>query len=527
MVLGMYDYVIVGAGSAGCVLANRLSEDPSVTVLLLEAGRDDRLRALQIPAAFSTVFRTEVDWDFRTQAVPALDGRELYWPRGKVLGGSSSINAMIYIRGNPADYDAWRQPGWSYREVLPYFIRSENNERGASAYHGVGGPLDVSDPRHRHPLCTEFIAAAQATGLPANPDFNADSQFGVGFYQLTQRRGRRASAAAAFLKPAQRRTNLTVRTRATAHRVVVEGGRAVGVQFEADGRLTTVRAQREVVVAAGTIGSPALLMHSGIGPADELDRVGVETLVDNPQVGANLADHLAVGVGWSVRGIATMESANNPGNLLRYLAARRGPFCSNIAEVGGFVPGPAGGPPDIQLLAAATFFLDHGLTPAPGPGFSIGTILLTPASRGRIRLASADPADKPLIEAGYLTDQADLPRLVDSLELALDIGAAPPLGSRLGGLYELDGTDRATLTKWVAAKAETMYHPTSTCAMGPVVDPELTVHGVAGLRVADASVLPTVPRGNTNAPTIMVAERAADLITNQAIRQPSPAAAGG
>ena len=517
----MYDYIVVGAGSAGCVLANRLSADPSVKVLLLEAGRDDRLRALAIPAAFSTMFHTEVDWDFYTQAVPALGGRELYWPRGKVLGGSSSINAMIYIRGNPADFDGWGSPGWTYEEVLPYFIRSENNDRGPSPYHGVGGPLDVSDPRHRHPLCTDFLAAAQASGLPLNPDFNAESQIGVGFYQLTQRRGRRASASAAFLKPALRRPNLTVRTRSTAHRVVVEGGRAVGVQFEADGRLNTVRAEREVILSAGAIGSPALLMHSGIGPAEELDRVGIETLVDNKNVGANLADHLAVGIGWSVSGIATMETANNAANLIRYLAARRGPFCSNIAEVGGFLPGPAGGPPDIQLLAAATFFLDHGGTAAPGPGFSMGTILLNPVSRGRITLASADPTAKPLIDAGYLTDPSDLTRLVDALEVILDIAGQQPLAGRLGDRYELTGTDRSSLANWVAVKAETTYHPTSTAAIGAVVDDELSVHGVSGLRVVDASVMPSVPRGNTNAPTIMVAERAADLIANRQLRASS------
>jgi choline dehydrogenase len=506
------DYVIVGAGSAGCVLANRLSADPEVQVTLLEAGGPDTAREIAVPAAFSRTFRTALDWDYRTAPVPALDGRSLYWPRGKVLGGSSSINAMIYIRGNPADYDGWAAPGWSFADVLPYFRRSENNSRGASAYHGVGGPLDVADPRYRHRLCRAFVSAAGLVGLPTNLDFNAEEQAGVGFYQLTQRRGGRASAASAFLRPVRERPNLTVLPHARARQVVFSAGRACAVRASVAGEPATFTAEREVILAAGSVGSPQLLMLSGIGPGAELAALGINPVVDNRQVGANLADHLAVGVSWHVRGVQTMESAGRPDHLLRYLTARRGPLASNIAEAGGFLPGPGGGPPDIQLLAAATFFLDHGLTPPPGPGFSTGAILLAPASRGRLRLASADPGDPPVIEPGYGEAPEDIERLVDGLSVALDICAQAPLARHLGARHELASTDRAALVNLVRTRAETMYHPTSTAAMGKVVDAECRVFGVDALRVVDASVFPTVPRGNTNAPTIMVAERMADLI---------------
>lgn len=518
-----FDYIVVGAGSAGCVLANRLSADPSLRVLLLEAGRDDRVRAVAVPAAFSSLFRTELDWDYLTTPVSELDGRELYWPRGKCLGGSSSINAMIYIRGNPADYDSWPAPGWSYQEVLPYFRRSENNSRGPDAFHGVGGPLDVSDPRFRHPLCAMFVSAAVAAGIPENPDFNGGQQQGAGFYQLTQRRGRRASAATAFLRPVARRRNLEIRPLARVSRVLIEHDRATGVEVLTGPARTTLRAEREVILAAGAIGSPQLLMLSGIGPAAELTALGIPVAVDNDQVGANLADHLAAGVSWQVSGWRTMESAQSLPSLVRYLAARRGPYVSNIAEAGAFLPGPAGAAPDIQLLAAATYFLDHGFTPPPGPGFSMGAILLSPASRGRIRLASADPSAKPLIDPGYLSAPEDLARLVGGLKCVLEIAAQAPLRDQLGDRYELQDISDAALSAWVRAKAETMYHPTSTAAMGQVVDPACRVLGLDALRVVDASVMPSVPRGNTNAPTIMLAERAAEFIAGGALSHPTTA----
>ncbi|MGW1073737.1 GMC family oxidoreductase [Streptomyces sp. NPDC002537] len=506
-----HDYVIVGAGSAGCVLANRLSADPGTRVLLLEAGRDDAVRGIAVPAAFPTLFRTEVDWDHRTRAQARLDGRELYWPAGKVLGGGSSVNAMVYIRGNPADYDGWAARGlrgWAHHDVLPYFTRSEDNTRGADAHHGTGGPLGVGDLRDRHPLSEAFLAAAEAAGLPANPDFNGATQDGVGYYQTTVRRGRRDSTARAFLRPAARRPNLTVRTRTTVRRVLLDHGRAVGVAAELDGRATEFRARREVILAAGTIGSPRLLLLSGIGPAAELAALGIDVAADSPHVGHNLQDHLTVGVGWEVRGIRTMESALRPVNVLRYLGARRGPLASHVVEAGGFV----GALPDLQLHAAPVLFDNHGLTPPPCPGFTIGVSLLTPRSRGTVTLRSADPAAAPVIDPRYGTAPGDLARLVDGLELVLGIGANRPLARHFGGLYELSGTDRAALERWTRARAQTLYHPVGTCALGDVVDDGLRVTGVEALRVCDASVMPVIPRGNTNAPTIMIAEKAADLI---------------
>ncbi|MFF7249391.1 GMC family oxidoreductase [Embleya sp. NPDC008237] len=510
----MHDYVIVGGGSAGCVLANRLSRDPHVNVLLVEAGRDDAVREIGIPAAFSQLFKTDVDWDHHTDAEPVLHDREIYWPAGKVLGGGSSINAMVYIRGNAADYDGWEASGlqgWGYRDVLPYFRRSEHNARGADTYHGTGGPLTVSDLRDRHPLSDAFHASALAVGLSANPDFNGATQDGVGFYQATVRRGRRSGTARTFLRPAARRRNLTVHTRTSVHRVLVERGRAVGVLAEQHGRTVEFRALREVILTAGTIGSPRLLLLSGIGPADELAALGIDVHADNPRVGHNLQDHLTIGAGWEVRGMRTLESARRPVEVLRYLGARRGPLASHVVEAGGFT-GPAGGPPDLQLHAAPVLWDNHGLTPPPCPGFTIGVSLLTPRSRGTITLRSADPTIRPAIAPRYGTEPRDLALLVDGLELAVEIGTSRPLQRHFGGLYGLASTDRPALERWTRARAESIFHPVGTCAMGDVVDETLRVNGVEGLRVCDAAVMPTIPRGNTNAPTVMIAEKAADLI---------------
>jgi len=518
----MYDYVIVGGGTAGAALAARLSDDPALSVLLVEAGGSDTRAEIHIPAAFSKLFETEADWNYHTEPQAAAAGRALYWPRGRVLGGSSSINAMIYIRGHHADYDGWAASGcdgWGFSDVLPYFKRSEDNARGASAYHGVGGPLRVEDPSSPSPVSEAFVEAAEAVGLPRNPDFNGAEQEGAGLYQLTQRGGRRESSATAFLKPARRRPNLTIWTNALAHRVVIEHGRAVGVVVDREGAVQTVRAEREVVLCGGAINTPQLLMLSGIGPADALRRLGVAVVADRPEVGENLQDHLIVGRHYALKEPVSLINAEGLGSFVRYLVGRRGPLASNIAETGLFVRVADGAPaPDIQFHVAPVHFFDHGRTPPTEHGFSIGPTLLTPESRGRLTLRSTDPTEHPALDPRVLTESADVDRLVAGLELAREIAESGPLDRYRGGglLPSPAAEDRAALASYVRETCETLYHPVGTCRMGAdpdsVVDAGLCVRGVEGLRVVDASVMPTVPRGNTNAPTLMIAEKAADLI---------------
>jgi choline dehydrogenase len=519
----MADYVVVGAGSAGCVLAGRLSERPGVSVTLLEAGGPDSARNISIPAAFGQTFRTKDDWDFSTEPEPGCADRRMYWPRGKVIGGSSSINAMIYIRGNRLDYDGWRDAGcegWGFDDVLPYFLRSEGNERGASAYHAADGPLNVADQRSPHVITHAYVRAAAQAGFPLNPDFNGETHDGFGIYQATQRRGRRCSAADAFLKPAMGRSNLSIVTGALATRVVVERGHAVAVEAVVDGRRQTFRADREVVLAGGAIGTPQLLLLSGIGPADELRALDIEVVADAPNVGRNLQDHVVIGASWHTPLPITMVGADKSmKHLANYLIRRRGPFSSVVAEGGGFVRSDPSLPaPDLQMLFAPAMFLDHGFTDPPGHGIALAPYLLTPASRGRVTLRSTDPAEKPAIAANYYAEPTDLDRMLVGLRMCLDIAAQPALAPYVGERFlpaPGDDSDRA-LTEFIRAKSETIYHPTSTAAMGAaddaVCDPQLRVRGVDGLRVADASVMPTVTRGNTNAPVIMIAERAIDLI---------------
>ena len=519
----MWDYVIVGAGSAGCVLAARLSEDPAVSVLLLEAGDRDTAREVAIPAAFSKLFKTRNDWDYSTEPEPECDGRSLYWPRGKMLGGSSSLNAMIYIRGARADYDSWRDDGcegWGYDDVLPYFLRSEDNSRGASEFHGVGGPLPVTDLRSPSPLTADYLDACAQSGLRRNDDFNAAEQEGVGTYQVTQRKGQRASTAAAFLRPALKRPNLEVRTFAHATKVVIENGRAVGVEVDFAGKREVFRAGREVVLCGGAVNTPQLLMLSGIGPADELRELGIDVVVDAPNVGRGMQDHVAVAAVYTANApISYFNADKRPAVIAKYLLSRKGPFSSNIAEAGGFVRTRSDLPgPDLQLLFGPAMFVEHGLVDAPGHGFSLGPYLLTPQSRGSITLRSADPLAKAVVRANYLSERADLDVLVEGMRLTLDIASRTPLRRHSGGrwLPAVGADDEAALRAHVRSRCETIYHPTSTAAMGTsadaVCDPALRVRGVEGLRVADASVLPDVPRGNTNAPVIMVAEKAADLL---------------
>ena len=533
-----YDIVVVGAGSAGCVLAARLTEDPTLRVLLLEAGPPDSVDEVRIPSAFYRLFKTQRDWNYQTEQEPQLHGRRLFWPRGRTLGGSSSINAMIYIRGSRVDYDTWRDAygcaGWGYDDLLPYFRRAEDNSRGGSEYHGVGGPLRVEDLRQVHGLTASFVGAAVDAGLPPNHDFNGATQDGVGRYQVTQRGGRRWSTADAYLRPALTRPNLTVRTDALATRVRIEAGRATGVEYRHRGVSRLARAGREVVLCGGAVNSPQLLLLSGIGPADHLREHGLDVVLDLPGVGANLQDHPYLPVSWFTRDTTDLHAAETTANLVRWMATRRGPLTSNVAESGGFVRTRPGLPaPDVQFVVVPAIVANHGLTSPPGRGVTIAPTVVDVRSRGRLTLRSADPRWRPVIQAGYYTDAADLDTMVAGVRIAQEIARYRLLGRYLDRPY-LPGPDlRSDRDVRAAARAgtETLYHPVGTCAMGTgpdaVVDPELRVRGVAGLRVADASVMPTVPRGNTHAPTVAVAERAADLLLDRAPRADGdPAVAG-
>jgi choline dehydrogenase len=513
------DVLIVGAGSAGCVLAARLSEDGARRVALIEAGGPDDSLFIRMPAGLAAIARIKgINWRYRTEPEAELNGRRLYWPRGRVLGGSSSINAMIYMRGQPADYDGWAASGargWAFSDVLPYFLRAEDQARGPSALHGVGGPLAVSDLRDRCPLAATFIAAATAAGLAENPDFNGATQEGCGWYQVTQRDGERASASRAYLAPALTRPNLTVTTRAQVLRVLFEGERAVGVELVRDGRREEIRAG-EVILAGGAINSPQLLLLSGVGPAAELEALGIKVRHALPGVGKNLQDHLDYCTLYqaTVRtyDFSVLEAL---GVLARYLLTRRGPGTSNFAEAGAFARSPGADRPDLQLHFVPAQLDDHGRNRLPGHGFTIHACVLRPRSRGEIKLKSVDPLAPPAIHARYLSEAVDLELLLEGIALSRRIARAEPFaGIRRGELYPGEGvSDRAGLIAAVRAKAETIYHPVGTCRMGTdplaVVDPALRVRGLDGLRVVDASVMPTLVSGNTNAPTIMIAEKVA------------------
>jgi choline dehydrogenase len=524
---GEFDVVVVGAGSAGCVLAGRLTEDPSRRVLLLEAGGSDDVLEVQVPAALYKVWRTRRDWNYTTEPQPGLGGRRLFWPRGKLLGGSSSINAMIYVRGARDDYDEWAQltgdPSWSYPHVLPLFRRSEDNARGADAFHGAGGPLRVEDPRSPHPWSRAAVQAAVAAGHPRNDDFNGARQEGAGLYQLTQRRGRRWSAADAYVRPAQGRPGLTVRTGALATRVLVSGGRATGVEYRRGGRLHTVRAA-EVVLSGGAVNSPQLLMLSGIGPAAHLREVGVDVVHDLPGVGSGLQDHPLVPVVWHTRSGRSLFRGESPWGYARWFAARRGPLSSNLAEAGLFSRSRPGLPaPDLQFHFLPVEFWRQAEVDPHVDAFTAAATLVRVRSRGTVRLRSADPAWAPAIDPGYLTDERDLEALVCGIEQAREIAATAPLAAVLGTEWSpgAAATGAEDLRRAVRGALESLYHPASSCRMGvdddAVVDPQLRVHGLEGLRVVDASVLPTLVRGNTHAPTVMVAERAADLIAGRTV----------
>jgi choline dehydrogenase len=514
----MYDYVIVGAGSAGCVLAARLSEDPDVSVLLLEAGPPDVKENIHVPLGYLQLARTDVDWDYCTAPEANCGGRRLPLPRGKVLGGSSSINAMIYIRGNRADYDDWGVPGWGWDDLFPYFLRSEDNERGASEWHGAGGPLPVSDQRSGNAITPAFVDAGAEAGLARNEDFNAVEQDGVGMYQVTQRGGMRASAAVAYLHPATERPNLTVMPYMHVNRLLFEGIRAVGVEATQLGQAQELRAEREVILCGGAYNSPQLLMLSGVGPAEHLAMREVEVLLDQPAVGENLSDHAASFNVWTTPEPESLLLALEPAALEEFTASQTGPFASNLAESGGFARVEPGAPaPDVQIHVAPVHIVDEGMGDPQAHGVWVSPCLLTPASRGTVRLGSNDPSAKPIVRNEFYTAEEDLPRMVAAVRLMEEICAQPAMRPYCTEPFTTPAGDSDdAIRAHVARTTFPIYHPVGTCAIGSVVDADLRILGLDGVRVVDASVMPAVPRGNTNAPVIAIAERAADLIKGEA-----------
>jgi len=518
----MFDYIIIGAGSAGCVLANRLTEDNQCSVLLLEAGGPDSKQEVHIPIAFPTLFKSECDWAYETEAQAALHQRRLYWPRGKMLGGSSSMNGMIYIRGNAQDYEDWKalgNPGWGYADLLPYFKQAQNQERGSSEFHGVGGPLNVTDLRRVNPLSHIFIRAALDTDLARCDDFNGAQQEGVGFYQVTQRQGQRHSAADAYLKPVLRRANLTVQTHAHATRLIFAGTRVTGAEYIHNGAIIQQGAAREVLLCGGAVNSPQLLMLSGIGPAEHLSAMGVPVVVDLPGVGKNLQDHLLVSVNYQCQQPITLMGADTLWNRLQYMLLRQGPLTSNIGEAGAFVKTQTHlALPNLQLTFAPVYSMCHGFANPQGEGFSIGLYQLRPKSRGEITLRAFDPLRAPMIQPHYLDHSDDLQTLVEGVKVARRIihmhGFDRFRGAELWPGPEVESDEE--IVEFIRNTAETLYHPVGTCKMGDdplaVTDQRLRVRGVEGLRVVDASIMPTLISGNPNAPTIMIGEKAADLI---------------
>ena len=516
-----YDYVIVGAGSAGCVLADRLSEDPGTSVLLIEAGGPDSSHFIHMPLGYSALFRTDKDWDYMTGFEPQCNNRRVYLPRGRVLGGSSSLNMMVYMRGNRIDYDEWRDlgcEGWGWSELLPYFIRSEDNERGADDYHGVGGPLRVSEGRSRNPVAAAFIEAGRTYGLPVNEDFNGEFQDGVGWYQVTQRDGLRGSTAATYLREAEARPNLEVATHVQVLKVLFDGTRAVGVEAVRDGAPVEYRSDGEVILCAGGYNSPQLLMLSGIGRAAELAALQIAPVAEVPGVGLNLQDHPIAGASFVSDRAGSLFGAMTEENIAEFVTEGQGPLTSNGVEAGGFLRTRTDlDAPDIQVHFIPAQFSEEGLVPGTGHGFTIGGNVTKAASRGYVAVVSPDPTAKPHIVHNYYSDPEDMRSQVAGLRMCMEIARTAPLAEWASGQVLAPASDSdAELEAYVRANAQTTYHPVGTCKMGvddlAVVDPELRVHGVEGLRVVDASIMPTIPRGNTNAPTIAVAEKAADIL---------------
>ncbi len=530
-----FDYIVVGAGSAGCVLANRLTENGRHAVLLLEAGGSDRRFWLHAPIGYGKSFyNPAVNWMYRTEADPGLADRSGYWPRGKVLGGSSAINAMVFIRGHPADFDDWQSvgnTGWGWRDVLPYFKKLEDNSNGADEWRATGGPLRVTDvSRDLHPLCQTYLQAGQQAGLAVTPDFNGAVMEGVGLYQITTRYGRRMSTARAYLYPARRRPNLRIETNAHATRIEFEGRRAVAVHFCLNGQSRSARARREIVLSAGSINSPMLLQLSGVGPGALLHALGIEVTQESPAVGRNLQDHLCVDHLYRSR-VPTLNNQLRPlrgklWNGLKYIAALRGPLSLSVNQGGGFFRSRPGlDRPNMQLYFSPVSYTKAApgkralLSPDVEPGFLLSVQPCRPASRGHLQIRSADPFDTPVIVPNSLSEPSDLEDMLEGCGFLRKLAATPALSGVIADeLFPGRAVQtRDAMIKDIRNRAATVYHPVSTCRMGPsagsaVVDHRLKVHGLDALRIVDASVFPAVTSGNTNAPVIMVAEKGADLI---------------
>jgi choline dehydrogenase len=533
-----YDYIIVGAGSAGATLAGRLSASGTHTVLLLEAGPSDKNQAVSIPAAFSQLFKSERDWNYETTPQPGLGGRTVYWPRGKTLGGSSSMNAMMWVRGFASDYDRWAELAgndWSWESLLPLFRRIERTMDSNDPDHGMAGPLSIEPQRHPRPHTDAFLRSVHASGHRIE---QANTRQPDGFSQtmVSQKKGARASTSTAYLAPAARRSNLTVRTGALARKVLFEGRRAVAVDYLRDGIPATVTARREIVLCGGAVNTPQLLKLSGIGDPEELKKFGIDVVAPSREVGLNLRDHLIAGLVPEAMG-GTLYTATKAKEVLNYLLRRRGMLTSNVAEAYGFIRSdPSLAEPDLELLFAPAAYVGEGLVPTPGHGITLGTILLKPQSHGTITLASAEPTDKPIIDPRYLSHPDDQAALLSGLATCEKILSTGPLRELLTGRYLAPAGGEAMAPgerdlQTILRHAHTLYHPTSTARMGQdegsVVDPELRVRGVEGLRIADASVMPEIIRGHTNAPSIVIGEKAADLLATDTSRRAGGTAAAG